>query len=474
MLFSPSPKSRRRLQLRISERRILLMLGDTISVVFAIFAGLYIWSDVAGAQFTTEFVLPQVYWVVILVPLWLLIAGANDFFDLSLASNVSISLQRLIVITLQMMVIYLLVFFISPVGELPRLFILYYGVISFVLIAIWRVMNPALLGWASVPRRILIVGMDEPAKTIIHAINLYGLKVYEIRGIIGIHGDVGKTIMGIPVIGVGEDLLNFVRRDQISELVITSIPDVTGETFRGVMQAYEYGVSVVPMPILYERITGRVPVQHVKNNWALVLPISGQSIFDPYPFLQRLTDVSLGLLGLVFMILIFPLLSLAIKIDTPGDIFYSQIRLGHNGRKFRIYKFRTMVQDAEKGSGAVFSQVGDPRVTRMGYFMRRTRLDELPQVINVLKGDMSVVGPRPERPEHVSRLTENIPFYRTRLVIRPGLTGWAQVRYDYGSNDVDALIKLEYDLYYIRNQNLLLDINIIIRTIGKVIRMGGL
>jgi lipopolysaccharide/colanic/teichoic acid biosynthesis glycosyltransferase len=132
-----------------------------------------------------------------------------------------------------------------------------------------------------------------------------------------------------------------------------------------------------------------------------------------------------------------------------------------------------MIQDAESVSGAVFSQPGDVRVTRVGRLLRKARLDELPQIYNVLRGQMSIVGPRPERPEHVERLTQKIPFYRTRLVVRPGLTGWAQVRYNYGSDDEDAGVKLEYDLYYIRNQSLFLDMNIIIRTLGKVISMTG-
>src|SRR5690606_16241642 len=149
------------------------------------------------------------------------------------------------------------------------------------------------------------------------------------------------------------------------------------------------------------------------------------------------------------------------------------ICVGLNGRIFNIYKLRSMIENAEADTGAVFSYRDDPRVTRVGRFMRRTRLDELPQLYNVLRGDMSLIGPRPERPEHMARLTEKIPFYRTRLIVRPGLSGWAQVRYDYGSSDEDALIKLEYDLYYIRHQSMTLDLNIIIRTIGKALTFRG-
>jgi lipopolysaccharide/colanic/teichoic acid biosynthesis glycosyltransferase len=164
---------------------------------------------------------------------------------------------------------------------------------------------------------------------------------------------------------------------------------------------------------------------------------------------------------------------LIIYLDSRGAIFYAQERVGINGKLFTIYKLRSMRPNAEAETGAVFAQTDDNRVTRVGKFLRKTRLDEVPQLWNVLKGDMSMIGPRPERPEHVSRLQEKIPFYRTRHIIHPGLTGWAQVRYHYGANDDDSLIKLQYDLYYIRHQSLLLDFGILLRTVGKVLRMSG-
>jgi lipopolysaccharide/colanic/teichoic acid biosynthesis glycosyltransferase len=168
-----------------------------------------------------------------------------------------------------------------------------------------------------------------------------------------------------------------------------------------------------------------------------------------------------------------PFIALIQKLDSRGSIFYSQDRVGRNGCTYRVYKLRSMIPDAEAKTGAIFASKDDPRVTRVGRFMRKTRLDEVPQLLNVLRGDMSMIGPRPERPEHVIRLQEKIPFYRTRLIVRPGLTGWAQVRYDYGLTDEDALVKLQYDLYYIRHQSLMLDLNIMLRTVGKVVSMSG-
>lgn len=472
MLFLPSQR-RKRPQLRLSERRLLLMAGDTLAVLLAVLLALYIWSRVDGVPFDVEYVLPNVFWFFLLAGIWLLLASANDFYDLETASSRLRSLQLLAVITAQILVLYLLVFFFSPRDSLPRLFILYFGVAAFVFIALWRLLNPALLGWASAPRRVLIVGSDDSAALIIQTIQQHKADGYVVYGIIGQNADVGRLINGVPVIGTGRDIFNFVVRDRISELIITSIPDVDGDTFRGVMDAYEFGVELMPMPLVYERLTGRIPVKYVANNWAIVLPMTGHTIFNPYPVLQRMMDVVLAALGLMVLALSLPLLALIIRLDSPGGIFYTQNRTGLNGRNFRIVKFRTMIQNAEAMTGAVFSQENDPRITRVGRFMRKTRLDEVPQLLNVMRGEMSIVGPRPERPEHTRRLTEKIPFYRTRLVVRPGLTGWAQVRYRYGSDDEDAEIKLEYDLYYIRHQSLLLDISIMIRTVGKVLRMSG-
>ncbi|MBZ0277007.1 MAG: sugar transferase [Anaerolineae bacterium] len=473
MLFSPSPR-RGRLQLRISERRLLLMIGDALAVVASVLVSLFIWSQVARNEtFSFAFVWYRSYWFFLLTGLWLVLASANDFYDLTTVSRWTTMAQRLVLITLQMLVIYLIIFFLSPPSSLPRLFILYYGVASFILIGLVRLVNPALIGWASLRRRVLVVGTDWAAQTIITVINRQALHAYEIVGVIGEASEVNSTIEQIPVIGTGADLLKIARGQQVSELIVTSTRELSGVLFQGVMDAYEHRLTVVPMPLLYERITGQVPVEHVNNNWAVVLPIGGTSIFNPYPVLKRLIDVTLALVGVVGFLLLLPFIALAIRLDSPGSIFYGQERVGLNGRIFRIYKFRSMRSDAEATTGAVFSQRGDPRVTRVGRFMRKTRLDEIPQIINILCGDMSVVGPRPERPEHVKRLMEKIPFYRTRHVIRPGLTGWAQVRYAYGSDDEDALMKLQYDLYYIRHQSLAIDLNIMIRTVGKVIKMSG-
>lgn len=464
----------RRIQFQFSERRLLLAFGDMVAVFVSCLIALFIWTRVARYAFTLNFVLEQGAWFIALAVLWLILASANDFYDLRVAANRNTTLHRLLIITAQTWVVYVIVFFVSPIRALPRLFIIYYGIASFFLIAAWRYTRPFLLGWMSEPRRILILGTDWSAETIIEAIREYAGD-YELRGLIGEAHEVGKVLYGVPVLGTAADLPNYIQRDGISELILTQTNHLRGDMFQAVIDAYERGIALVPMPVLYERITGRVPVEHVNNDWAVVfLPIkNGGGILNPYPFIKRTFDIAFALVGLTLFAVMFPLIAAALWIDSRGSIFYTQERVGEHGCIIRVIKLRSMIPDAEAESGAVFSHEGDPRVTRVGRFLRKSRLDEVPQLWNVLRGDMSLIGPRPERPEHITRLTEKIPFYRTRLVVRPGLTGWAQVRYDYGSTDEDALIKLQYDLYYIRHQSLLLDIDIILRTVYKVVSMSG-
>jgi exopolysaccharide biosynthesis polyprenyl glycosylphosphotransferase len=188
---------------------------------------------------------------------------------------------------------------------------------------------------------------------------------------------------------------------------------------------------------------------------------------------RRVLDIICGLIISAIFVVVFPFVAIAIKLDSPGSIFYKQERVGLNGNKFTIYKLRSMVQNAERNGQAQWAVKGDSRITKVGNFIRKTRLDELPQVINVLKGEMSMVGPRPERQQFMEKLETQIPNFSKRLAVKPGLTGWAQVNYGYGSTVEDAKIKLNYDLYYCQHQSLALDFQILLRTFAVVLKMQG-
>jgi exopolysaccharide biosynthesis polyprenyl glycosylphosphotransferase len=188
---------------------------------------------------------------------------------------------------------------------------------------------------------------------------------------------------------------------------------------------------------------------------------------------KRTVDFSASLAGLALLALVIPFVAIANRMSSPGPLFYRQWRVGAGGRLFQCIKFRSMVPDAEKHTGAVWAKSDDDRITPAGRVMRKTRIDELPQFINVLRGEMSLIGPRPERPEFVESLAKTIPFYRARHAVRPGITGWAQVQYRYGNTVDDARIKLEYDLYYVKNASILLDLRIVLRTISVMLQLKG-
>lgn len=462
--------------LPVSERRLMLVLGDLVAVNLAVLIALRIWTVVGKLEFAPGFILSQAHWFILLSLLWLILASANNFYDLALTARWARSQARLLQIEFQLLFVYLLIFFLSPRDALPRLFILYYAVGSYVLIALWRLYRPFLIGWRPQRQRVLIVGMGWPAQTIIEAIRQNVPDDYEVVGIVdeGVPSRPDEVVVDAEVIGSAEDLMEIARRLKVGEIVLaTTSGTVDGTLFQAVMDCYELGIPIRPMPLLYEQITNRVPIEHVGGQWNIVLPLEGRSPFDPYPSLKRLNDIVASLVGLACFGLLLPLIALVMALDSPGPIFYQQERIGKAGRPFRVLKLRSMIPDAEAQQGPIWAVSGDSRITRVGRFLRKSRLDELPQLLNVLRGEMSMVGPRPERPHFVERLQRTIPFYRTRLTVSPGLTGWAQINYGYGSTEHDALIKLQYDLYYIRHRSILLDGLIMLRTVGQVVQLRG-
>jgi exopolysaccharide biosynthesis polyprenyl glycosylphosphotransferase len=220
---------------------------------------------------------------------------------------------------------------------------------------------------------------------------------------------------------------------------------------------------------VYEAVTGKVPIESLRLSWLLFSP--GFHISRFLVIYKRLASIVVSIIGLLLSLPLLPFIALAIKLTSPGPLFYKQKRVGQDGTVFHCYKFRTMRADAEADTGATWALDDDPRITRVGGFLRAARLDEIPQLWNVLMGDMSLVGPRPERPEFVDELAKEIPLYHLRHAIRPGITGWAQVRYRYGSSVEDAKEKLRYDLFYIKNISPGLDLLIFLETI-KIILLG--
>jgi exopolysaccharide biosynthesis polyprenyl glycosylphosphotransferase len=256
-------------------------------------------------------------------------------------------------------------------------------------------------------------------------------------------------------------------------LVAAITDEVDGELLQILVDCLEHGVNILPMPVLYERLTGRVPVHHVGENWYVAMPLHHPGTGALWPLVKRGFDLLSAGVGALLLSLALPFIAAAIYIDSPGPIFYTQERVGKGGKRFKVYKFRSMIPEAEKGGKAVWAKENDDRVTRVGRILRKMHVDEFPQFFNILKGEMSAVGPRPERPAFVEELAEEIPFYRVRHAVKPGMAGWGLVKQGYGSSKEDAMLKLQYDLYYIKHQSLWLDTVILLKTVADTLTFGG-
>ncbi|MEZ4600268.1 MAG: TIGR03013 family PEP-CTERM/XrtA system glycosyltransferase [Syntrophotaleaceae bacterium] len=327
----------------------------------------------------------------------------------------------------------------------------------------------ALGGLSGFAQRVLVLGVG-PLAEVMQKTILLSQGRYLLAGFVQPAADI-MTVPCDQVIGQVDRIRDLVREQRASKVVVA----ITER--RGVLPVKDLlfcklsGIDVLDSPSFYEMLTGKLLIENIQPSWFIYS--NGFRINSFKKFYKRAGDVLFSMFGVFLALPLFPLVAMLIKLDSSGPILFRQVRVGERGKEFSILKFRTMRQDAEKETGAVWASKNDPRITRIGGFLRKSRLDELPQLFNVLRGEMSFVGPRPERPEFVGQLSEKIPYYEKRHFVKPGLTGWAQVCYPYGSSEQDALEKLRYDLYYIKNYSLILDLFIVLETIKVVLYNRG-
>jgi len=469
-----------RLRLMSSERRLLLVGIDIVVVNLALLLILalrfpYRFSLSTVAQVPLYFVLITIIWCV-----W---ASFFDCYDLSRSADASQSAWSAARAALAAALTYLLIPYITPPLLASRSTAALFAGAVVAFVPAWRAVYATLFSQPTFQRRLLIVGAGlsgaemarELAGTPVFG-NPYAGSGLEVVGFVDDDpARVGSEVAGLPVLGDRSALLRLARDLHIDTVVvaITHRTTIHHELFEALLDCREQGVRVEPMTGLYERFTGKVPVAHAGYDLQVALPVSDSPMVRVYASVKRVADFFAGVLGLLAVALVAPWVALANAVSSPGPLFYRQARVGMGGRTFRVLKFRSMIPDAEKGNGAVWASANDPRTTPAGRVLRRTRLDELPQFWNVLVGEMSLVGPRPERPEFVQDLARKIPYYRARHAVRPGITGWAQVRYRYGSSEQDAVIKLQYDLYYIKHQSLYLELSILVKTARVMLGMRG-
>ena len=382
-------------------------------------------------------------------------------------------LQALLALVLMVICWMVLIYpFIADRIASTAMVLLLFLVIAAPTLSIWRVTLAELMNMPRFRRQVVIIGANTAGETIARELRSLKRPTANLLGYISESVDESIQIDGLPVLG-GKGTLRRLTHDGVIDGMIMAIDyKVAPELFQEAIEATQMGIPLIPMTVAYERMSGKIPVEHIGDQWYLALPVA-RVVSPLYLCWRKVIDIAFGLVGMTILILILPILAPLIYLDSPGPVFYKQERLGRNGRKFSMFKFRSMYTDAEHTGQAVWATQGDARVTRTGRFMRAIHLDELPQVFNILRGDMSLIGPRPEREAFITELERTIPFYRCRLMVKPGLSGWAQVKYCYANTDHESLVKLQYDLYYIKHQSIILDIFIILKTIFEVVACHG-
>jgi len=397
-----------------------------------------------------------------------------ELYDVHRASSAKEVLKGIGLATLIYTLVYLLIYFTSAPNSLPRRGVSFFIIGAAVLTLLWRLSYIQMFTSPHLLRRVLIIGAGNAGKTIIDVIANQWPPPFNTIGLIDDDpGKLGTQIGNYQVLGTSHDLMRLIQEHQVTDLILAITSEIKGAMFQAILTAQENGVKLTSMPQVYEEMLTRVPIFLLEAEWIVRSFVEKSHTSTLYQLSKSLIDFTGGLIGTMIMIAFFPLISLAIIIESGFPIFFTQNRLGRGGQAYKIIKFRTMARDAERDGEVRMTEEKDDRVTKVGWVLRRTHLDELPQFINVLRNEMSLVGPRAERPELIEHFQKEIPFYRARLLVKPGITGWAQINYGYAGTVEETAIKLEYDLYYIEHRNLFMDISIILRTMGTVFGFKG-
>jgi exopolysaccharide biosynthesis polyprenyl glycosylphosphotransferase len=395
-------------------------------------------------------------------------------YNLQVASNQFQIIKSIVLTSSTTVLFYLLTPIITPALPENRLQIVLFYAAVVVALLFWRILYVKFFASTRFGKKVILICDKEELEELVKGLESVDPH-YKIVGYINSDTQEVKGFQYDFVKQVAlEEVEKFIIEKKISEIVVASqkTEAITVELYNKLIQLLENGFVIREYTQVYESITQRIPVQYVARDFYKYFPFSRSNHNKFYLILIRFFEIIFSIFGLFCGVLISPIILIGNVIGNKGSIFYIQERVGKNGAIFKIYKLRSMIKNAETG-GAVFATANDVRITPFGKFLRKSRLDEVPQFINILKGDMSVIGPRPERPVFVKEIAAIMPFYETRHVIKPGLTGWAQVNYSYGETIEDSLIKLQYDLYYIKHRSVFLDLNIIVKTISTVLFYKG-
>ena len=462
-------KKYKKIHFEVSERKILLRIFDVISVLLSLY--------LVGVVFKFNYFNiseTNFYWTIVLGIYLNFIGSVFEMYNLQVASNQFQVIKSIILTSSITVLIYLLTPIFTPKLPANRIQILIFYIAIFIALFIWRLIYVRFFASNRFSKKVILICDKEQLKELIHALESADPH-YRVLGFVNSDSADTKTNDDIKISNIDINNLEvFAKKNSISEVVVASqkTDGITVNLYNQLIHLLENGYIIREYTQVYENITQRIPVQYVSRDFYRYFPFSRSNQNHFYLSIVRFFEIVFSLTGLLIGVIILPIILIGNLFGNRGKLFYSQERVGKNGKIFNIIKYRTMVKNAEV-EGAVFATINDSRVTPFGKIMRKSRMDEIPQFINILKGDMAVIGPRPERPIFVNEIAEVMPFYETRHVIKPGLTGWAQVNYSYGETIDDSLIKLQYDLYYIKHRSIFLDVNIIFKTLSTVLLYRG-
>lgn len=453
----------------ISERKILLRIIDILMT----FLGIFILCRYFEFDYLTISMANATPLAVLAI--YISIFGTIfELYDLQKSSRLDISFRNIVLCMSTVLLFYLLTPFVTPFLPEARLQIVYFFIALVAFVFIWRVAYNTLIESPRFYKNVLVVGELSNIEKVVNTLSSADPN-YNFVGFINseLTSEDSITYKGLKEYQP-QHLATVILDEHISEILVatTNVEHITADLYHELMLLLERGFKIREYTQVYEEVTNKVPIQFVGKDFYKYFPFSRNNENQLYRFFHRMFDVILSFIGILFGLTILPLVFIGNLISNRGPLFYTQERIGQNSTLFTIYKFRTMVVNAESNK-AQWAQKNDARVTKFGKFLRRSRIDEIPQFFNVLMGDMSIIGPRPERPFFVAELSRSIPFYETRHIIKPGLTGWAQVNTGYGASVDDSLTKLQYDLYYIKHRSPFLDLNIMLKTLSTVLYYRG-
>ncbi|MCF6132657.1 exopolysaccharide biosynthesis polyprenyl glycosylphosphotransferase [Flavobacterium wongokense] len=460
---------RKDIHFEVSERKILLRIFDVVSVLLSLY--------LVGITFNFHYFnisATNFYWTIVLAFYLNFIGSVFEMYNLQVASSQFQVIKSIILTSSITVLIYLLTPIYTPILPSNRIQILFFYIAIFLALFTWRMIYVRFFASNRFSKKVILICDKEQLKELVNGLESADPH-YLVLGFVNSDSANTDSTGNLKIKNIDiNNLEQFVIKNSISEIVVASqkTDGITVNLYNQLINLLENGYIIREYTQVYENLAQRIPMQYVSRDFYRYFPFSRSNQNHFYLIMVRFFEILLSIIGLLVGVVILPLILIGNLLGNRGALFYTQERVGKNGRVFNIVKFRTMVKNAEK-EGAVFATTNDSRITPFGKILRKSRMDEFPQFINILKGDMAVIGPRPERPVFVNEIAEVMPFYETRHVIKPGLTGWAQVNYSYGETIDDSLIKLQYDLYYIKHRSLFLDVNIIFKTLGTVLLYKG-